>query len=75
MSRYTIFDVSRLRLRPLGERINDLSGNILLPLRTPVAAPASGLLMADRAVLKARNEDRHTLFLCGGHVVRSGVQR
>lgn len=38
MSRYPLFDVSRIRLRPLSERGHDLSASACLPLRRPEAA-------------------------------------
>lgn len=74
--RYRTFDVARVRLRPLAHRINDLAGDFILPLDTPAplfSAPA--LRHMGAAMLQARATGKNTVFLCGGHVVRSGVQR
>lgn len=73
--RYETFDQSRVRLRSLSQRINDLSGNFILPLQSLPERPVdSALASIASAMIDARQNGNNTVFLCGGHVVRSGVQ-
>lgn len=73
--RYPIFDSSRVRLRPLAERDNDLGGNFVLPLRPPLAPVAPHLRTIAAAMRTAQSRRASTVFLCGAHVLRAGVQR
>jgi len=76
--RYPAFDRSQLRLRPLSERVHDLSGDFILPLdaafKTSTPAPP-GIKAAAAALDVARRSGAARLFLCGAHVIRAGVQR
>lgn len=73
--RYPAFDTGRLRLKPLAARVNDLSGDFVLPMILPEAAPHPSLVHAAEALLDARRHGGTNIFMLGGHVVRSGVQR
>lgn len=75
--RYAAFCAERVRLRPLLDRINDLEGNFILPLRaqSETQQPYAALNHVASSMHCARTNGRNTLFMCGGHVVRSGVQR
>lgn len=72
--RYPVFDVSRVRLLPLARRQNDLV-DFVRPLEFPDAEPHPSLREIAAAMLGARSVGANTLFLCGGHVLRAGVQR
>lgn len=73
------FDRSRLILRPLNERIHDLSyASLLYPVELPPPLPEKA--MADLAELgrrmaQARENKAAVLMLMGAHVLRAGVQR
>jgi len=74
--RYESFDQGRVRLRPLSQRINDLTGNFILPLQDlPDRCFDSAFDSMASAMIDARAKGNNTIFLCGGHVIRSGVQR
>lgn len=78
--RYPEFDRSRVRLRPLAERDNDLRPGFVLPLEEQ---PCAGLDETARqrldavagAMRAARERGANILFMLGGHVLRGGVQR
>lgn len=69
-----LFDRSRLTLRPLGERVHDLSLSILRPLE-PVAEIHPGILATARRIRAAREKNAAVVLMMGAHVLRSGVQR
>lgn len=78
--RYTQFDCSRVRCRPLSERVNDLQPGFILPLKerpTLDLGPKARerLALAAQAIHRAKNSGANTLLMLGGHVLRSGVQR
>jgi len=74
MSTYPVFDISRVRLLPLRERVNDLSGDFILPL-IPFDGPTHAhMRQAAKAFARARATGRGRLLLCGAHVLRAGVQ-
>lgn len=76
---YPSFDPARVRLRPLAERCHDLDISCILPLRPPVEPPLEQAQLALQAVAQrmrhARDAQASTVFLCGAHVLRAGVQR
>ncbi len=73
------FDRSRLVLRPLAERIHDLSyASLLYPVELPPTLPPKA--MADleelgKRMARAREQKASVLMLMGAHVIRAGVQR
>jgi len=76
MSRYEIFDRSRLELKPLAERRNDLGldrwmalGDPAPPFDHPDLARVAGLLERARSAGAAR------ILMMGAHVLRAGVNR
>jgi hypothetical protein len=79
MPLYPQFDRSRLKIRPLAERVHDLSHKTLLPLdHRP--APLDPCAMRDLATLgarlvEARRRGAAVLLLMGAHVIRAGVAR
>lgn len=71
---YPIFDASRVRLRPLVERQHDLDISCILPLRRPLARPVPELQAVAQHMREAQARGASTVFLCGAHVLRAGVQ-
>jgi hypothetical protein len=70
------FDRSKLRLKPLIERVHDLSLDRFYRLDDPIPPfdhPALDAI-ADR-ILRARRKGAPVLMLMGAHVIRAGVSR
>lgn len=72
---YPVFDTTRVALRPLKERQHDLDLSCILPLRSLVAPASSELCGMAQRMRRARAAGASTVFLCGAHVLRAGVQR
>ena len=76
MSRYPLFDRSKLRLRPLRERRNDLNFSGCLALDADVPgydhAEFSALI---NAIVQARQTDRAVIWMIGAHVIKQGLSR
>lgn len=77
---YAIFDRSKLHLKPRTERADDLQPGFVLPLEPKSCAnlDATALLhlkQAATAIGNATANKANVLFMLGGHVIRSGVQR
>ncbi|HBA85179.1 MAG TPA: hypothetical protein DCZ95_13910 [Verrucomicrobia bacterium] len=69
-----LFDLSKLTVRPLGERTHDLDLSVIRPLqKVPVQLP-SIRAVANR-IRKARDKKASIVLMMGAHVLRSGVQR
>ena len=76
MSQYTQFDRSKIRLRPLAERRNDLTLESCLPLDAEVPAfdhAEFGQLIA--AIVDARRAGRPVIWMIGAHVIKQGLSR
>ena len=73
---YPVFDRSRLKLKPLNERDNDLSRETILKLEDPIPDYENPNLniLAER-IITARENDSAVIILMGAHVIRSGVNR
>lgn len=72
---YPQFDRSRLRIRPLAERIHDLTLAEFLPLdATPPAIKHEAFPVLGRRLVEARERGAARLLLMGAHVLRAGVQ-
>lgn len=73
---YPQFDRSRLILRPLGERENDLDLSVVLSLdaETPELDNAGIRTLAER-VVAARHAGAAVILSMGAHVIRAGVSR
>ena len=76
MSKYESFDRSRLKVQPLGERINDLEIGHWLKLEdeTPAFGHAD-LPEVARRLRTAKKNDAARILCMGAHVLRSGVNR
>jgi hypothetical protein len=76
MSRYALFDRSRLHLRPVAERGHDLAWSACLPLAPPAApCPHPGLPEVGRCMATARAAGRPVHLFLGGHPVKLGLSR
>ncbi len=75
-SKYPQFDRSRLIVKPLAERVNDLSLSRWLALEdaTPPFESADLPLLATR-LLAARESGAARVLMMGAHVLRAGVNR
>jgi len=70
---FPMFDRSQLKIRPLGERINDLSIQVVKPLDAPVPAFDSPELEAvAEAIANAHRAGTQVIMLMGAHVIREG---
>ena len=76
MSRYEIFDRSRLKLKPLAERVHDLHLDRWLTLEAP-APPFdhSDLPALATRLHRARSANAARILMMGAHVLRAGVNR
>jgi hypothetical protein len=70
---YPLFDRSKLEIKPLSERIHDVSidnfiglDDILEPFDHPALEPLAG------AILAARKKDAAIILMYGAHVIRTG---
>lgn len=72
---YPIFDSSRVRLRSLTERKHELGISCMLPLRSLMARPLGNLQAMAQHMRTSRSKGACTVFMCGAHVLRVGVQR
>src|ERR1039457_2641869 len=75
-SKYPLFDRSRLQVKPLAERVNDLDAARWLELdeiAAPYAHPNLPELAARMAAARARGAAR--ILMMGAHVLRAGVNR
>jgi len=75
-SKYQLFDRSRLRIRPLAERVHDLHLNHWMALADPPPQYQHADLPKIADNLKsARSNNAARVLMMGGHVVRAGVNR
>ena len=75
-SKYTIFDRTRLRLRPLAERAHDMDLGYVLSLdgeAPPFDHPDLPVIAS--ALRDARERDAARLWMMGAHVIKMGASR
>ncbi len=73
---YPIFDRSRLRLKPLAERVHDMTLADVLPL--DAALPAfddSQLPQIAERIARARKQQHPVILMIGAHVIKTGLSR
>jgi len=76
MSRYELFDRSRIALKDLAERGHDLTAADCKPLATrfeKYAHPEFGELVGQ--IVEARRQRRPVILMMGGHAVKLGLSR
>ena len=73
---YPQFDRSQIRLKPLAERVNDMTLDYILGLDDPVPALAEPALpeIAER-IVRAHRSGRPVVLLMGAHVIKQGLSR
>jgi hypothetical protein len=73
---YLTFDRTRLKLKPLAERVNDMSLAEMLPLDAdvPPFENPNVSVVADRMV-KAHRDGRPVILMMGAHVIKVGLSR
>ena len=73
---YPVFDRSRLRLRPLSERVNDRTLDIILPLDVePPPFDNKDLVAIAQRIAEAHRHHKPVILMMGAHVLRRGVSR
>src|SRR5215471_18029915 len=76
MSRYEVFDRSRLRIRPLSERTHDLHLDRWIQLSDPTPPfDHPNLAAVARRIAAARDIGAARILMMGAHVLRAGVNR
>jgi len=76
MSRYTQFDRSKIRLRPLAERRNDLTFAGCVPLDAAVPAfDHAEFPQLIAAIVEARRAGRPVIWMIGAHLIKQGLSR
>jgi hypothetical protein len=76
MSRYPLFDRSRLRVQPLGARAHDLQVAHWLSLSDPTPPfEHPDLPVVAQALRDARDSGAARILMMGAHVLRAGVSR
>jgi hypothetical protein len=75
-SKYPVFDRSRLRIKPLAERVNDLEAGRWLEL-DQIAEPYEDPRLREIAerMVRARERGAARILMMGAHVLRAGVNR
>jgi len=75
-SKYETFDRTRLKIRPLGERVHDMNLDYLLPLQGP--APDFShpqLIEVARRMAAAKAKRAARILMMGAHVIKAGTSR
>lgn len=73
---YPRFDRSRLKIRPLGERVHDLDLSCLVPLdHVPPGVPDPAIALLASRLVTARESGAGRIWMMGAHVLRAGVVR
>jgi hypothetical protein len=75
-SRYEIFDRSRLRVKPLAERVHDLKLDHWLGLEDPAPEYSHpDLAEVSARIIAARGRGAARILMMGAHLLRAGVNR
>ena len=75
-SKYQLFDRSRLQVKPLAERVNDLELERWLALDDPTPDfEHADLAKVAQHIASARASGAARAMIIGGHVIRAGVNR
>lgn len=73
---YPMFDRSRLRLKPLAERVHDMTlAEVIDPADPPPACDEPALPIIAERVAAAHRRGAPTILMMGGHVVKMGLSR
>jgi hypothetical protein len=75
-SKYLLFDRSRLRVKPLSERVNDLQLDQWLSLDDPTPEfQHADLAKVAARIIRAQASGAARVMIIGAHVIRAGVNR
>ena len=69
------FDRSRLIVKPLAERVHDLTLECLLPLDSPADFDHPSIPILAERLKAAKDAGAARILMMGGHVLRAGTQR
>ncbi len=73
---YPMFDRSRLHIRPLAERVHDMTLADVLPLDHPGEPYDSpDLAQVAERIIRARAQGKPVIVLMGAHVIKAGLSR
>ncbi|HLJ12548.1 MAG TPA: hypothetical protein VKU82_15240 [Planctomycetaceae bacterium] len=73
---YELFDRSKLIIKPLAERVHDVTLAHQLSLDEPLDEPLDPVIgQLGEELVKAREKGASIIFMAGGHVIRAGVAR
>ncbi|MBC7224120.1 MAG: hypothetical protein H5T59_07585 [Anaerolineae bacterium] len=73
---YPAFDRGKLRLKPLAERVHDMTLAEVLPLDAPAPPfPDSNLDRVAERVVQARRAGAPVVWMMGAHVIKRGLSR
>jgi len=71
---HPLFDRSRLVVKPLAERVHDLSCDSFLPLDAPISFRHPALPKIAAKLIAAKERGTARILMMGAHVLRAGVQ-
>lgn len=71
--RYPEFDRSRLRLKPLSERVHDISRDVLLDPAAPAGFAHPSIDLLAQRMREAKQKGAPVILMMGGHVIRAGA--
>jgi hypothetical protein len=72
----SIFDRSALKIKPLSQRVHDLSLDAVLNLESPAIVDHLEEWQSVAAkIIRSKKKGSSTIVMIGGHVIRSGVQK
>ena len=69
------FNRSQLVVKPLAERVHDLTLDVFLPLSSPVEFSHPSLPIIGQRMVAAKSRGAANILMMGAHVLRAGVQR
>ncbi len=69
------FDRSKLVVKPLAERVHDLTLDAIVPLAAPVAFEHPSIPTIGQRLRTAQANDASRILMMGAHVLRAGMQR
>lgn len=75
MSKYELFDLSKLNLLPLEQRVHDMDISEVMPLDASVDDTFDNLDTVAKRIKAAREKGKPVIMLMGAHVIKVGCSR
>jgi len=72
---HPLFDRSKLIVKPLSERVHDLTLDVIVPLDAPVSFEHPSIPAIGERLIAAKANNTSRILLMGAHVLRAGMQR